>query len=59
MTVFNHDAWSGRIKHLVNEVLEIERRPDLDGNPQSPFSFELHHLDYTRSEDATEYAKKG
>ena len=26
VTVFNHDAWSGRIKHLVNEVLEIERR---------------------------------
>jgi type III restriction enzyme len=24
VTVFNHDAWSGRIKHLVNEILEIE-----------------------------------
>jgi type III restriction enzyme len=59
VTVFNHDAWSGRIKHLVNEVLEIERRLTSTVDPKSPFNFELHHLDYTRSEDATEYAKKG
>jgi type III restriction enzyme len=59
VTVFNHDAWSGRIKHLVNEVLEIERRLTSMVDPKSPFNFELHHLDYTRSEDATEYAKKG
>jgi type III restriction enzyme len=59
VTVFNHDAWSGRIKHLVNEVLEIERRLTSTVHPKSPFNFELHHLDYTRSEDATEYAKKG
>ena len=59
VTVFNHDAWSGRIKHLVNEVLEIERRLTSTVNPKSPFSFDLHQLDYTRSEDTTEYAKKG
>jgi type III restriction enzyme len=59
VTVFNHDAWSGRIKHLVNEVLEIERRLTSTVNPKSPFNFALHHLDYTRLEDATEYAKKG
>jgi type III restriction enzyme len=59
VTVFNHDAWSGRIKHLVNEVLEIERRLTSKVDPNSPFNFEMHHLDYTRSEDATEYAKKG
>lgn len=59
VTVFNHDAWSGRIKHLVNEVLEIERRLTSKVDPKSPFNFELHHLDYTRSEEATEYAKKG
>jgi type III restriction enzyme len=59
VTVFNHDAWSGRIKHLVNEVLEIERRLTSTVDAKSPFNFELHHLDYTRSEDATEYAKKG
>jgi type III restriction enzyme len=59
VTVFNHDAWSGRIKHLVNEVLEIERRLSSKVDRESPFNFELHHLDYTRLEDTTEYAKKG
>lgn len=59
VTVFNHDAWSGRIKHLVNEVLEIERRLTSTVDPGSPYNFELHQLDYTRNEDTTEYAKKG
>jgi len=59
VTVFNHDAWSGRIKHLVNEVLEIERRLTSAVDPKSLHNFGLYHLDYTRSEDATEYAKKG
>lgn len=59
VTVFNHDAWSGRIRHLVNEILEIERRLTSAVDTESPFNFALHHLDYTRSEDATEHAKKG
>lgn len=59
VSVFNHDAWSGRIKHLVNEILEIERRLTSTVNPASPHNFELHNLDYTRVEDTTEYAKKG
>jgi type III restriction enzyme len=59
VSVFNHDAWSGRIKHLVNELLEIERRLTSTVNPASPHNFELHNLDYTRIEDTTEYAKKG
>jgi type III restriction enzyme len=59
VSVFNHDAWSGRIKHLVNEILEIERRLTSTVNPTSPHNFELHNLDYTRIEDTTEYAKKG
>ncbi len=59
VTVFNHDAWSGRIKHLVNEILEIERRLTSRVDPASPYNFELHTLDYTRDEDTSEYAKKG
>jgi type I site-specific restriction endonuclease len=59
VTVFNHDAWSGRIKHLVNEILEIERRLTSTVDPASPHNFELHNLDYTRVEDTSEYAKKG
>jgi type III restriction enzyme len=59
VTVLNHDAWSGRIKHLVNEVLEIERRLTSSVNPDSKFKFPLHQLDYRRLEDTKEYAKKG
>ena len=59
VTVFNHDAWSGRIKHLVSEILEIERRLTSKVDPASKWNFDLHNLDYTRNEDASEHAKKG
>jgi type III restriction enzyme len=59
VSVFNHDAWSGRIKHLVNEILEIERRLTSTVTSASHFNFDLHKLDYTRIPDANEYAKKG
>jgi len=59
VSIFNHDAWSGRIKHLVNEILEIERRLTSTVTAASPFNFDLYKLDYTRIPDASEYAKKG
>src|SRR5712691_4610372 len=59
VTVFNHDSWSNRIKHLVNEILEIERRLTSTVDPASPHNFDLHNLDYTREEDVTTYAKRG
>lgn len=59
VSVFNHDAWSGRIKHLVNEILEIERRLTSQVNQTSPYNFDLYNLNYTRDEDTSEYAKKG
>jgi type III restriction enzyme len=59
VTVFNHDSWSNRIKHLVNEILEIERRLTSTVDSTSPHNFELHNLDYTRDEDISTYAKKG
>jgi type III restriction enzyme len=59
VTVFNHDAWSGRIKHLVSEILEIERRLTSTVDLASPYNFKLYNLDYTRVEDTSEYAKKG
>jgi type III restriction enzyme len=59
VTVFNHDSWSNRIKHLVNEILEIERRLTSTVDPASPHNFELHNLDYTRDEDVTTFTKKG
>ncbi|OQC24195.1 MAG: Type III restriction enzyme, res subunit [Verrucomicrobia bacterium ADurb.Bin063] len=59
VSVFNHDAWSGRIKHLVNEILEIERRLTSTVDPASSSNFELYNLDYNRIEDTSEYTKKG
>jgi type III restriction enzyme len=59
VTVFNHDAWSLRIRHLVNEILEIERRLTSSIVPSSPFHFDLHNLDYTREEEISEHEKRG
>jgi type III restriction enzyme len=59
VTVFNHDAWSGRIKHLVNEVLEIERRLTSRPLQESKYNFTLHNLDYTRNEDVTDHPQSG
>lgn len=47
VTVFNHDAWAPRIRHLVNEILEIERRLSSRVIDDSPHNFELHNIDYT------------
>lgn len=59
VTVFNHDAWSGRIRHLVNEILEIERRISSDVIAASLYHFDLHNLNYDRDEDTSEFTKKG
>ena len=59
VTVFNHDSWSSRIKHLVNEILEIERRLTSTVDPASPHNFDLHNLDYTREEDVTTLHQEG
>lgn len=59
VTVFNHDAWSMRIRHLVNEILEIERRLTSSMVSSSPYHFDLHNLDYTRDEETSEHEKKG
>lgn len=59
VTVFNHDSWSGRIKHLVNEILEIERRLTSSPLAASPYHFDLHNLDYTRVEEISDYAQSG
>jgi type III restriction enzyme len=59
VTVFNHDAWSGRIKHLVNEILEIQRRISSRVLKASEYNFDLYNIDYTREEDTSEFAKRG
>lgn len=59
LTVFNHDAWSARIRHLVDEILEIEKRLSAVIVEKSAHHFELHNLDYDREQQATESTKKG
>lgn len=47
VVVFNHDAWASRIRHLVNEVLEIEKRLSSHVLEDSPHHFTLCNIDYT------------
>ena len=47
VTVFNHDAWASRIRHLVNEILEIEKRLSSHVLANSSYHFDLHQIDYT------------
>jgi len=59
VTVFNHDRWSGRIKHLVDEVLEIEKRIysyPVDKEPD--YNFTLHNIDYDRLTETVEYKQE-
>ena len=59
VTVFNHDSWSGRIKHLVDEILEIERRLTSRVVPDSSYHFTLHNLNYERVQEVSEYPMIG
>ena len=59
VTVFNHDAWAGRIRHLVDEILEMENRLSSTAIEKSSFHFDLHNLDYTRETDTSQFTKKG
>ena len=45
--VFNHDAWASRIRHLVNEILEIEKRLTSHVLDDSFYHFDLQNIDYT------------
>ena len=59
VTVFNHVAWAGQIRHLVDEILEMENRLSSTVMADSPYHFDLHNLDYTRETDTSHFAKKG
>ncbi|MBU4057334.1 hypothetical protein KJ695_05515, partial [Patescibacteria group bacterium] len=59
VTVFNHDRWSGRIKHLVDEVLEIEKRIYSYPVEKEPdYNFTIHNIDYDRLTETEEYKQK-
>lgn len=59
LTIFNHDRWSGRIAHLVDEVLEIEKRIYSYPVKKDPdYNFVLHNVDYDRLADTEEYKQE-
>ncbi len=59
VTVFNHDKWSGSIKHLVDEVLEIENRiHSYPVEKKEDYNFDLHQIDYKRTEEEVEYPQE-
>ncbi|MGD0905444.1 MAG: hypothetical protein ABR924_21325, partial [Terracidiphilus sp.] len=45
--VFNHDAWAPSIRHIVNEVLERDKRLLSYVIPDSPHHFDLENIEYT------------
>ena len=59
VTVFNHDAWSGRIKHLVDEVMEIEKRIYSNPVKKDPdYNFTLHHIEYDKTPEIEQIFEK-
>ena len=46
VTVFNHDRWAEDIRHLVDEVLEFEKRIPTFPVVSSEFNFELLNIEY-------------
>jgi len=59
VTVFNHDKWSGSIKHLVDEVLEFEKRiHSYPVEKKEDYNFELHNIRYKRAEEEVEYPQE-
>jgi len=59
VTVFNHDRWSGRIKHLVDEVLEIEKRVySYPVEKEQDYNFTIHNIDYAKLTETEEYKQE-
>jgi type III restriction enzyme len=54
--VFNHASWSGKIKELVKEVLERDRRVLSSVMVKQPkdYDFTFHHIDYSKAQDVVE-----
>jgi type III restriction enzyme len=59
VTIFNHDNWARNIKHLVEEVMEIERR--LSFYPitkEKDYNFEVYHIEYKKKEIEGEFPQE-
>lgn len=59
VTVFNHDSWSGRIRHLVDEVLEVEKRVySYPVEKDQDYHFTIHNIDYAKTTEIEEYKQE-
>ncbi|TSA30578.1 MAG: hypothetical protein D4R67_00165 [Bacteroidetes bacterium] len=59
VTVFNHDRWSGRIKHLVDEVLEIEKKIySYTVEKEQDYHFSIHNIDYAKLTETEDYKQE-
>jgi type III restriction enzyme len=59
VTIFNHDKWSYSIKHLVDEVLEIEKRIiSYPIEKKENYNFFLWNIRYKRSETERTYPQE-
>lgn len=57
VTVFNHKAWSSKIKRLVDEVLEIETRissVSLSSGVRSQYHFVVKNINYSTEQTAVD-----
>jgi type III restriction enzyme len=60
VTVFNHAAWSSRIKSIVNEVLEIEKRiSSFPVSKATDYDFSIHQVDYSKQQEVEEFPQVG
>lgn len=60
VTVFNHDAWSPKIKHLVDEVMEVEKRVySYPIDKENSYHFPILHIDYTKRQEVEEFPQTG
>lgn len=59
VTVFNHDKWSKNIRHLVDEVLEIEKRiHSYPVEKERDYNFDLYNIEYERKEELVEHPQE-
>jgi len=62
VTVFNHKAWSSKIKRLVDEVLEIETRissVSLSSGMRSQYHFVVKNINYSTEQTAVDKVSEG
>ena len=59
VTIFNHDNWARNIKHLVEEVMEIEKRVHAYAVVKSPdYNFDIYQIQYEKKPIASEIPKQ-